>query len=119
MKNKRICVRLGEEEYQLLMEKSSRELGDDISKCVRRLIQLEVPSVNPGIQGQLCGLRNDLAKIGTNINQIAKNNNSHLYNKEDKEKLFWELGKMENFYERLLLEIQEISSSILGQPTKG
>ena len=39
-------------------------------------------------------LRNEINKIGVNINQIVKNNNSHIYNEDDKVELNVQMGKL-------------------------
>ncbi len=46
-------------------------------------------------------LRNDINKIGRNINQIVKNSNSHIYNEDDKIKLSVQLTIIRDLIEKL------------------
>lgn len=45
---------------------------------------------------EIMRLRNEINKIGVNINQIVKNNNSHIYKTEEKRRL-------ENYLEEVVL----------------
>lgn len=45
-------------------------------------------------------LQNEINKIGLNVNQIAKNNNSHMYSEGDKIELRMQMDITKNLLER-------------------
>lgn len=45
-------------------------------------------------------LRNEINKIGLNINQLVKNNNSHIYSEDDKIELRIQMDMIKNLLER-------------------
>ncbi len=47
-------------------------------------------------------LRNEINKIGVNINQIVKNGNLNIYNENDKRELKTEMQSIKNLFERSL-----------------
>lgn len=98
----RITVRLDGGLYRQLKEKSGA-YGMDISKYVRYIIEKDAEKTKPGLitaeeriyRKQIIY---EINKIGTNINQIVKNVNSHFYVRSEKKKLF-EL--MQDVYKKL------------------
>ncbi len=79
--------KLTEETAKLLAERSRAENMNE-SEYIRYLIlnQSENPRSRE-LEVEVMRLRNEINKIGGNINQIVKNNNSHIYSESDKMKL--------------------------------
>ena len=79
--------KLTEETAKLLAERSKAENMNE-SEYIRHLLlnQSEHPRSRE-LELEIMRLRNGINKIGVNINQIVKNNNSHMYNEGDKIKL--------------------------------
>ncbi|MBD5462690.1 MAG: MobC family plasmid mobilization relaxosome protein [Lachnospiraceae bacterium] len=76
--------KLTEETAKLLAEHSKVENMNE-SEYIRYLLlnQSEHPRGRE-LELQIMRLRNEINKIGVNINQIVKNNNSHIYSEDDK-----------------------------------
>lgn len=76
--------KLTEETAKLLAERSKAENMNE-SEYIRHLLlnQSEHPRSRE-LELEIMRLRNEVNKIGLNINQIVKNNNSHLYRESDK-----------------------------------
>ena len=79
--------KLTEETAKLLAERSKAENMNE-SEYIRYLLlnQSENPRSRE-LEVEVMRLRNEINKIGGNINQIVKNNNSHIYSESDKMKL--------------------------------
>lgn len=79
--------KLTEETAKLLAERSKAEKMNE-SEYIRYLLlsQSEHPR-SKELELEIMRLRNEINKIGVNINQIVKNNNSNIYKEEDKKKL--------------------------------
>ncbi|GFI16646.1 hypothetical protein IMSAGC009_01812 [Lachnospiraceae bacterium] len=79
--------KLTDETAKLLAERSKAENMNE-SEYIRYLIlnQSENPRSRE-LEVEVMRLRNEINKIGGNINQIVKNNNSHIYSESDKMKL--------------------------------
>lgn len=76
--------KLTEETAKLLAERSKAENMNE-SEYIRYLILNH--SENPRskeMELEIMRLRNEVNKIGVNVNQIVKNNNSHIYRDSDK-----------------------------------
>ena len=75
------------ETAKLLAERSKAENMNE-SEYIRYLIlnQSENPRSRE-LEVEVMRLRNEINKIGVNINQIVKNSNTHLYMENDKEQL--------------------------------
>lgn len=86
--------KLTEETAKLLSERSKAENMNE-SEYIRYLLlnQPEHPR-SKEMELEIMHLRNEINKIGLNINQIVKNNNSHLYSKYDKINLNLYMGKI-------------------------
>ena len=76
--------KLTEETARILAERSKAENMNE-SEYIRYLIlnQSEHPRSRE-LEIEIMRLRNEINKIGVNINQIVKNNNSHVYKEDDK-----------------------------------
>lgn len=76
------------EETAKILEKRSKAENMNESEYIRYLLlsQSEHPRSRE-LKLEIMRLRNEINKIGLNINQIVKNNNSHLYSEDDKIKL--------------------------------
>lgn len=79
-------IRLSEAELRELQHQAG-EMGLKDSQYLRMLITNK-PRNYPAIREQLYRLNNEINHIGTNINQITHNNNSYLYSREDKHRLY-------------------------------
>ncbi len=67
----------------LALKSFSRWLGVKLPHPRSRELELEVMR-----------LRNEINKIGVNVNQIVKNNNSHMYSEDDKMNLISNMEKI-------------------------
>lgn len=76
--------KLTEETARILAERSKAENMNE-SEYIRYLIlnRAEHPRSRE-LELEIMRLRNGINKIGVNINQIVKNNNSHMYSDSDK-----------------------------------
>ena len=52
------------------------------------------------LEFEIMCLQNEINKIGLNVNQIAKNNNSHMYSEGDKIELRMQMDITKNLLER-------------------
>lgn len=79
--------KLTEETARILAERSKAENMNE-SEYIRYLLlnQSNHPRSRE-LEIEIMRLRNEINKIGVNINQIVKNNNSHIYSKSDKMKM--------------------------------
>lgn len=85
--NIRKHFKLTEETARILEERSKAE-GMNESEYIRYLLlnQSEHPRSRE-LELEVMRLRNEVNKIGVNVNQIVKNGNSHIYKESDKIKL--------------------------------
>lgn len=88
--------KLTEETAKLLAEHSKAENMNE-SEYIRYMLlnQSEHPKSRE-LELEIMRLRNEINKIGVNINQIVKNSNSHIYKEDDKIKLILEVDKIKN-----------------------
>ena len=88
--------KLTEETAKLLAECSKAENMNE-SEYIRYLLlnQSENPRSRE-LELEIMRLRNEVNKIGRNINQIVKNSNSHIYKEDDKIKLILEVEKIKD-----------------------
>ena len=91
--------KLTEETAKLLAERSKAENMNE-SEYIRYLIlnQSEHPRSRE-LELEIMRLRNEINKIGVNINQIVKNSNSHMYSESDKIKLQMQMDIVRNLLE--------------------
>jgi len=81
--NARVSIKEKEKIKELVLHSGTSE-----SEIIRSLIfNPKRNFISKEILLQIMLLKEEINKIGTNINQIAKNNNSGLYNPQDKEYL--------------------------------
>lgn len=92
--------KLTEETARILTEHSKAENMNE-SEYIRYLLlnQSEHPKSRE-LELEVMRLRNEINKIGVNINQIVKNNNFHKYNESDKMELRMQLDMIKNLLER-------------------
>lgn len=93
--------KLTEETAKLLAEHSKAENMNE-SEYIRYLLlnQSEHPRSRE-LELEVMRLRNEINKIGLNINQIVKNNNSHIYSEGDKIKLFSQMTMIRDLIEKM------------------
>ena len=108
LKTKRIMFRLTDKELSFL-KKKSKNYGS-VSEYLRMILNEKMPvNQNKKVQTALLNMNYYLNKIGTNINQIAKNNNSKLYREEDKKILHRSMQEIKSEFIKLKKQIEEIS----------
>ena len=97
--------KLTEETARILAECSKAENMNE-SEYIRYLIlnRLEHPRSRE-LELEIMRLRNEINKIGLSINQIVKNNNSYIYNKDDKISLAKDMEMIKELLMRLTVTI--------------
>lgn len=96
--------KLTEETAKLLAERSKAENMNE-SEYIRYLLlnQSEHPRSRE-LELEIMRLRNEINKIGVNINQIVKNNNSHIYSVTDKKELLSKMDLIREILSQLMLQ---------------
>lgn len=97
--------KLTEETAKLLAERSKAENMNE-SEYIRYLLLNQ--SGHPRsreLELEIMRLRNEINKIGINVNQIVKNNNSHLYRESDKIGLNRYMEKINGLIKELIMLI--------------
>lgn len=94
--------KLTEETAKLLAERSKAENMNE-SEYIRYLLlnQSENPRSRE-LELETMRLRNEINKIGGNINQIVKNNNSHIYSEGDKIELKQQLNIIKDLLQQII-----------------
>ncbi len=94
--------KLTEETAKLLAERSKAENMNE-SEYIRYLFlnQSEHPRSRE-LEVEVMRLRNEINKIGGNINQIVKNNNSHMYRDDDKIELKQNMCEIKEYIQVLI-----------------
>ena len=98
--------KLTEETAKLLVERSKAESMNE-SEYIRYLLLNQ--SGHPRsreLELEVMRLRNEINKIGGNINQIVKNNNSQFYRKDDKIILVSQIAEIKNMIQILAEKFQ-------------
>ncbi len=87
------------------LKQQAEAVGKSMSEHLRDLILTQDVRTNPFVRKELAALRHEINKIGVNVNQIVKNNNSGLYREADKKRLEENmeaiLERLESFQEEL------------------
>lgn len=99
--------KLTEETAKLLAERSKEENMNE-SEYIRYLLlnQSDHPRSRE-LELEIMRLRNEINKIGLNVNQIVKNSNSHMYREADKIQL-------KKYMEEIVLLQKTIITQIAG-----
>lgn len=99
--------KLTEETAKLLAERSKAENMNE-SEYIRSLLlnQSEHPRSRE-LELEIMRLRNEINKIGLNVNQIVKNNNSHLYRESDKISLNKYMEKINGLTKEMIMLIKK------------
>ena len=102
---RQIYFKLTEETARILTERSKAENMNE-SEYIRYLLlnQSEHPRSRE-LEVELMRLRNEINKIGGNINQIVKNNNSHLYRESDKINLIKYMEEINGLIKELVMTV--------------
>ncbi len=97
--------KLTEETARILTERSKAENMNE-SEYIRYLLlnQTENPR-SKELELEVMRLRNEINKIGVNINQIVKNSNSHIYREDDKMELKSQVNKAADLMECMVKKI--------------
>lgn len=97
--------KLTEETANLLAERSKAENMNE-SEYIRYLLlnQSENPRSRE-LELEVMRLRNEINKIGVNVNQIVKNSNSYVYTKDDKVELKIEMQNIRDLLEIMINKI--------------
>lgn len=83
-----------------LMPSEAKELAEKSASAgmceadYLRLLISQKPNDYPEIRKKLKGLINEVNRIGINVNQIVYNSNADRYSKQDKERLFAYMKKL-------------------------
>lgn len=95
--------KLTEETAKILAERSQAENMNE-SEYIRYLLmnQSEQPKSRE-LELEIMRLRNEINKIGVNVNQLVKNNNSHIYKESDKISLMKSMEEISILLEELLM----------------
>ncbi len=108
IRGEKVEVRLTRREKRLLKKRS----GEDMSKYIRDIIFKEQLPADPALiksqkelRESVSNLKKEINRIGVNINQIVKNNNSSFYSNAEKRNLFVLMGEIDQ-------KIQEIEEKI-------
>ncbi len=97
--------KLTEETAKLLAERSKAESMNESEYIRYLLLNQSEHQRNRELELEIMRLRNEINKIGLNINQIVKNNNSHIYSKDDKIELKSQINKVADLMECILEKI--------------
>ena len=95
--------KLTEETARILTERSKAENMNE-SEYIRFLLLNQ--SMHPrsrDLELEVMRLRNEINKIGLNVNQIVKNNNSHLYRESDKINLIRYIEEINELLKELVM----------------
>ena len=94
--------KLTEETAKLLAERSKAENMNE-SEYIRYLLlnQSENPRSRE-LELEIMRLRNEINKIGVNVNQIVKNSNSHIYSEGDKIELKQQLNIIKDLLQQII-----------------
>ncbi len=108
IRGEKVEVRLTRREKRLLKKRS----GEDMSKYIRDIIFKEQLPTDPALiksqkelRESVSNLKKEINRIGVNINQIVKNNNSSFYSNAEKRNLFMLMGEIDQ-------KMQEIEEKI-------
>lgn len=93
-------IRLSGAELEEL-QKQAAEMNITESRFLRMLITNR-PRDYPAIRAELQRLNNEINHIGVNINQIVHNNNSRLYSREDKHRLYVFMKQIKDQMEQIM-----------------
>lgn len=93
-------IRLSGAEMEEL-QKQAAEMNITESRFLRMLITNR-PRDYPAIRAELQRLNNEINHIGVNINQIVHNNNSRLYSREDKHRLYVFMKQIKDQMEQIM-----------------
>lgn len=107
-RNVAVTVRMTEEEknkFDELVKKSRLSQSDFFIKTA---LQKKIYDV--GIKNDLRSVQHELSKIGTNINQIAKNLNSNIYSGADKDvrEMTESLENLQDDFRKIILKIRNL-----------
>lgn len=97
--------KLTEETAKLLAERSKAENMNESEYIRYLLLNLSENPRSKELELEIMRLRNEINKIGLNVNQIVKNNNSHLYRESDKINLIRYMEKINGLVEELVTMI--------------
>jgi len=92
------------EETAIILTDCSKAENMNESEYIRYLLlnQSEHPRSRE-LELEIMRLRNEINKIGVNINQIVKNNNSHIYSEDDKIELIHQMTIIKDLFEGINL----------------
>lgn len=93
--------KLTEETARILEERAKAEKMNE-SEYIRYLLLNQSEHLRSReLELEIMRLRNEINKIGVNINQIVKNNNSHIYSESDKIKLYSQMTMVKDLLKKL------------------
>ena len=100
--------KLTEETAELLAEHSKAENMNE-SEYIRYLIlnESEQPRSRE-LELEIMRLRNEINKIGVNVNQLVKNSNSHIYKEDDKIELKLQVNKVVDLMKCMVEKLKSV-----------
>ena len=99
--------KLTEETAKILAERSKAENMNEPEYIRYLLLNQSEHPISRELELEIMRLRNEINRIGVNINQIVKNNNSLIYKEEDKIRL-------KKYMEEIVLLQKTIVTQITG-----
>ncbi|MBS6521034.1 MAG: MobC family plasmid mobilization relaxosome protein [Clostridiales bacterium] len=106
-KDIQIRFRVSERENEII--KLEEKKYKNRSEFFRMLLEEKLPEgERRGVQTELEKIRMEVNRIGTNINQITKNNNSGLYFLQDKKNLMQELQEIKRLMGQLTEKVGKL-----------
>lgn len=97
--------KLTEETARILAERSKAENMNESEYIRYLLLNQSEHSRSRELELEIMRLRNEINKIGLNVNQIVKNNNSHIYSNSDKIELKLQIEMIKDLLKELILSI--------------
>ena len=93
--------KLTEETARILAERSKAENMNESEYILYLLLNQSEHPKSRELELEIMRLRNEINRIGINVNQIVKNNNSHMYNESDKIRLQIQMDNIKDLLEKI------------------
>ncbi len=97
--------KLTEKTAKLLAERSKAENMNESEYIRYLLLNQSEHARSRELELEVMRLRNEINKIGVNINQLVKNSNSHIYSESDKIYLIKKIVEINNLFKELVDKI--------------
>lgn len=104
LKTQSVSIRLTNEEHEMLLEKA--EGCRSLSEYLRYQVFADIPQKNQRLLEEIRKAQYELHKIGVNINQIVKNNNSRIYKTSDKRELEDSMRRIQELEREIIFQLK-------------